>query len=654
MASRLLTIVFTDIKGFTERTSKADREFVLRLREKHDSLLKPIVRQYGGYLVKTIGDAFLLTFESPTNALLCALMMQDRLREYNLTAAPLEKIEIRVAINTGEVSVTDGDILGEPVNVASRVEHITEANEVWFTEATYLAMNKQEVPNSLVGEFRLKGVPEALKVYRVVQDMNSEQFKQVVATQQQKIADINAQSNSIPSIRIIMLIVAICIGASIGVIQTWRSATNPFLLEARNAMETGQALPALLASGKLLEEAPNDPEGLEIMRKSLDSAVRQAVSGKDLPKARQLLDKNRQKFSFLGPLPDLEAHVITHEARQMAFSGDRAGAEQLVTRLADEQKGHVGTLEEIALFYGETGYWWNKTIRFYHELALTDPIRWAGDPKFLKEMDFFLHQVEPDEGFDEVRSFIASYCFDHFQKILVEAIATKDLDNRALRWNAMAIFKLKGIPMDPQPIYLAEILDSPGSVDSGLLKEAAGFFLASGATASIPNPIDRFPLFSTQLLATDSLSMRLAGGPFLKPLEGLLCRSLSDVASFDQRVNSFVLLKEKNALLPEQSWCYHATNVIDWESVIGVDNAFRWNLIESLQFLASNAVPAEGQLKPAFRPDLEAVKNALAKIHAASAKYGPEAASHGHEELQKLWEGIGEGARGAEQMLYKR
>jgi len=174
MSSKLLTIAFTDIKGFTERTAKTDREFVVRLMKKHDELLKPVIERYSGKLIKTIGDAYLLTFESPTNAVLCSLMMQEVLYEYNSKVSPDEKIEIRIAINTGEVNVVEGDILGDAVNVASRVESITGANEIWFTESTYLAMNKQEVPNSLVGEFRLKGVPEALRVYRVVLDRESE------------------------------------------------------------------------------------------------------------------------------------------------------------------------------------------------------------------------------------------------------------------------------------------------------------------------------------------------------------------------------------------------------------------------------------------------------------------------------------------------
>jgi class 3 adenylate cyclase len=168
--NRVLTIVFTDIKGFTERTSSIDREAVSQLLKKHEELLLPLVASYDGRLIKTIGDAFLLTFASPTNAVLCAVMMQEKLKEFNAGQPEIEKIEIRVAINTGEVLMRDGDVFGEPVNIAARIEGLTEANEVWFSESTYLAMNRKEVPTSLIGEYRLKGIPEAVKVYRVVRD----------------------------------------------------------------------------------------------------------------------------------------------------------------------------------------------------------------------------------------------------------------------------------------------------------------------------------------------------------------------------------------------------------------------------------------------------------------------------------------------------
>ncbi len=192
--TRVLTVVFTDIKGFTERTSHSDRESVSRLLQKHEELLLPLVKNYDGVLIKTIGDAFLLTFNSPTNAVLCAIMMQEKLKEFNASVAESEKIEIRIAMNTGEVLLRDGDVFGEPVNVAARIEGLTDANEIWFSESTYLAMNRQEVPTSLVGEYRLKGIPEAVRVYRVVRDADSEVYARTVQTQIEKIRIMVAES----------------------------------------------------------------------------------------------------------------------------------------------------------------------------------------------------------------------------------------------------------------------------------------------------------------------------------------------------------------------------------------------------------------------------------------------------------------------------
>ncbi len=165
MPTRVLTIMITDIKGFTERTSTTSREDLRKLIDEHEALLLPYVGQFGGKLVKTMGDAFLVAFESPTNAVLCAVMMQEKLREYNEDRPDERKMEVRIAINSGEVEIREDDVFGEAVNIAARIEGITEATEIYFTEAVYLAMNKAEVPTSEVGFRRFKGLPEAIKIY---------------------------------------------------------------------------------------------------------------------------------------------------------------------------------------------------------------------------------------------------------------------------------------------------------------------------------------------------------------------------------------------------------------------------------------------------------------------------------------------------------
>ncbi len=162
-----LAIVFTDIKGFTERTSRQTLEQNQRLLKVHNDLLTPIFKAFGGRIIKSIGDAFLVTFESPTQAVLSGMAIQDRLWQYNRSALDAERLDVRVAINVGEVRVESNDVFGEPVNIASRVESIAEAGEVFFTEAVYLAMNKAEVPAQEVGAFELKGIPGKIRVFRV-------------------------------------------------------------------------------------------------------------------------------------------------------------------------------------------------------------------------------------------------------------------------------------------------------------------------------------------------------------------------------------------------------------------------------------------------------------------------------------------------------
>ncbi|MFI5350794.1 MAG: adenylate/guanylate cyclase domain-containing protein [Elusimicrobiota bacterium] len=165
--SRNLVILLTDIKGFTDRTSHQSRVEIQQLLERHKEIVLPILLGKGGTLIKTMGDAFLMTYESPTNAVLAGIEVQAALRRYNAGKAPEERIDLRVAINQGEVNLADNDVFGEAVNITARIEAIADAGDVFFTEGVYLAMNKKEVPSSEVGLLQLKGIPEKVRVYKV-------------------------------------------------------------------------------------------------------------------------------------------------------------------------------------------------------------------------------------------------------------------------------------------------------------------------------------------------------------------------------------------------------------------------------------------------------------------------------------------------------
>jgi class 3 adenylate cyclase len=171
METKNLAIMFTDMKGFTTLSSTQSRAQLQHLLDLQDSLMRPSFQLFGGRVVKTIGDGFMVVFESPTNAVLCGMKIQENILNHNAIAPSSDQFEVRIAVNAGEVSINaDGDVFGEAVNIASRIESISEPNEVYFTESIYLSMNKNEIPTADVGERHLKGIPQAVKVYKVLQE----------------------------------------------------------------------------------------------------------------------------------------------------------------------------------------------------------------------------------------------------------------------------------------------------------------------------------------------------------------------------------------------------------------------------------------------------------------------------------------------------
>jgi class 3 adenylate cyclase len=177
-----LTVMFTDISGFTKHTETISREALMSRLDTHNELLMPIVAHFEGKIVKTIGDAFLITFDSPTNAVQCGLFMQHTLRKYNVEKPEGEQIHIKVSINSGEVTVTDNDVFGDPVNVAAKIEKATNPDEIYFTESVFLSMNKAEVPTSFVKTFRPKGTDSTeIKLYKVAMDEDDARYQKVIA-----------------------------------------------------------------------------------------------------------------------------------------------------------------------------------------------------------------------------------------------------------------------------------------------------------------------------------------------------------------------------------------------------------------------------------------------------------------------------------------
>jgi hypothetical protein len=130
-------------------------------------VLLHICRAFGGRRVKSIGDALLMTFRSPTDAVRSAMAMQNALERLRRSQPELGLLHVRAAINVGEVRAEFRDVFGEAVNLASRLQALTPSDAIYFTEAVYLAMNKAEVPSEIVGTRKIRGMPEPVRIYCV-------------------------------------------------------------------------------------------------------------------------------------------------------------------------------------------------------------------------------------------------------------------------------------------------------------------------------------------------------------------------------------------------------------------------------------------------------------------------------------------------------
>lgn len=167
MKTALRAVMFTDLLGFTERTSRQTRRENERLVRLHDGLLSPVIRGYRGWRVKSLGDAYLVVFDSATRAIACGAAIQDRLAAFNQRASEADRLHVRVAISAGELRLQGGDVFGEAVNVASRLLGVTGPGEICFTEAALLLADLSGLTYEDLGPHDFRGVPEPVRVFRL-------------------------------------------------------------------------------------------------------------------------------------------------------------------------------------------------------------------------------------------------------------------------------------------------------------------------------------------------------------------------------------------------------------------------------------------------------------------------------------------------------
>lgn len=165
---RLAAIMFTDLVGFT-KLGQQDEERALKLRKEHQSLLRPVFAAHGGREVKTMGDGFLVEFASAIESVRCAVEIQGAITRWNALPTSQERIVLRVGIHVGDVIEEEGDIIGDAVNVASRIEPLAEPGGICLSGSVFdQVRNKLRLPIEKMGSRELKNVETPVDVYRVV------------------------------------------------------------------------------------------------------------------------------------------------------------------------------------------------------------------------------------------------------------------------------------------------------------------------------------------------------------------------------------------------------------------------------------------------------------------------------------------------------
>jgi adenylate cyclase len=159
--------MFTDVVGYT-RLTQSNESLALELLEEQKSLLRPIISKNGGKEIKTIGDAFLVEFRSALEAVICAVDIQKKLQERNAKTPASRKLELRVGIHLGDVIHNLDDVFGDAVNVASRIEPLSDPGGICISQQVYdHVRNKTELSFGKLGEKELKNVELPVGIYKI-------------------------------------------------------------------------------------------------------------------------------------------------------------------------------------------------------------------------------------------------------------------------------------------------------------------------------------------------------------------------------------------------------------------------------------------------------------------------------------------------------
>jgi adenylate cyclase len=182
---RLCAILVADVAGYSRLMGVDEDGTLAALTAHRQELIDPAVTGHTGRIVKTTGDGLLVEFASVVDAVKCAVVIQRGMAERSQAEAPDRRLALRIGINLGDVIVQHGDLYGDGVNIAARLEALAEPGGICLSAAAHEQVRDKiaAVQFEDMGEYRVKNIVRAIRAYRVALGLTDPSLQVGIALQ---------------------------------------------------------------------------------------------------------------------------------------------------------------------------------------------------------------------------------------------------------------------------------------------------------------------------------------------------------------------------------------------------------------------------------------------------------------------------------------
>ena len=178
----LAAILAADVAGYSRLMSTNEEGTLARLKAHRHELRDPKIKEHRGHIIKATGDGMLVEFASAVDAVRCAVEIQRGMAERNIDTSPEDRVEFRIGINVGDIIADDGDIFGNEVNVAARLEAIADRGGICISRQVLDQIeDKLELSFREPGRQNLKNISKPIEVYAVELNEGGDRASSILA-----------------------------------------------------------------------------------------------------------------------------------------------------------------------------------------------------------------------------------------------------------------------------------------------------------------------------------------------------------------------------------------------------------------------------------------------------------------------------------------